>query len=104
MVETALRRRGTSPRPANGGRGRGGQGPVLTRKDRIAGGLVGMNKNGSLVSNQSVTAGGFGNYAKYTFGPVSATNGDVIRVWMYSSAISGNPGHYVVIDDAALTK
>ena len=28
---------------------------------------------------------------------------DMIHVWMYSPAISGSPGHYVVIDDASLT-
>jgi phospholipase C len=67
----------------------------------VAGGLVGANVNGSSVGSSNVNAQGFGVYQQYSVS-FSAQAGDVIRVWMYSPAIAGNPGHYVVIDDASV--
>ncbi len=63
------------------------------------GGDVGVNVNDSTVAWQAVEVRGFGNYgAPYTM-TFTATQGDTIRVWMFSPATPG----YVVIDDVSLT-
>src|SRR4051794_15487368 len=67
----------------------------------VAGGLVGANVNGTGVATANVVAHGFGQYQLYAM-PFLVNAGDTIRVWLYSPAIPGNPGHYVVIDDASL--
>ena len=63
------------------------------------GGLVGVNVNGVNVAASEVLTRGFGNYGSPYTMTFSASQGDVIRVWMYSPASRG----YVVIDDATLT-
>ena len=65
-----------------------------------AGGLVGVNVNGVTVATSKVIAHGFGNYGAPYAMTFSASQGETIRVWMYSPATPG----YVVIDDATLTR
>ena len=62
-----------------------------------AGGLVGANVNGATAASSAVAAAPFGRYSLYSM-TLSASAGDVIRVWMYSPALPG----YVVIDDVSL--
>jgi hypothetical protein len=50
------------------------------------------------VAVSKVLRGGFGNYGKHVM-PFSASQGDTIRVWMFSPATRGD----VVVDDATLT-
>jgi hypothetical protein len=62
------------------------------------GGRVGVSVNGVTVAVSGVRRGGFGNYGTPHVIPFSASQGDTIRVWMYSPASRG----YVVVDDATL--
>jgi hypothetical protein len=64
-----------------------------------AGGLVGANVNGALAASNAVEPGNFGDYSVYTMS-FRASEGDAIRVWMYSPATPG----YVVIDDVSLAR
>src|SRR5439155_10266642 len=59
------------------------------------GGLVGVNVNGATAGSRDVTVTNWSQYAQYTM-TFTANVGDTIHVWMYSPAISGSPGHYVV--------
>jgi hypothetical protein len=52
--------------------------------------------NGVTAASSAVAAAPFGLFAVSM--PLSASAGDVIRVWMYSPALTG----YVVIDDVSL--
>jgi probable HAF family extracellular repeat protein len=65
-----------------------------------AGGYVGADVNGAAAALMAVDVRGFRNYgAAYTM-TFTASQGDTIRVWMYSPATPG----YVVIDDVSLTQ
>jgi hypothetical protein len=64
-----------------------------------AGGLVGVDVNGTTVTTSKVIKRGFGNYGAPYVMTFSALKGDSIRVWMYSPPTYG----YVVVDDATLT-
>jgi hypothetical protein len=59
------------------------------------GGLVGVNRNGRLITSFPVQVGGYQNYT----GVVFAGAGDLIRVWMYAPPTPG----YVAIDDVIFT-
>ncbi|MFN8067007.1 MAG: hypothetical protein U0P82_19600 [Vicinamibacterales bacterium] len=63
-----------------------------------AGGLAGVNVDGSTANMVQIDPTDFGDYRRYTM-TFTAAAGSTIRVWMYSPA---SPG-YVVIDDASLT-
>ena len=67
---------------------------ISATSDR-AGGLVGVNVDGSTANSAQVEPRGFLNYSRYAM-TFTAAAGSTIRVWMYSPA---SPG-YVVIDDA----
>lgn len=70
---------------------------IYAAADR-AGGLVGVDLNGTAIVWRDVDPGPFGDYHLYTM-TFEANGGDRIRIWMYSPA---SPG-YVVIDDATLS-
>ncbi|MGE0449870.1 MAG: hypothetical protein AB7Q29_09845 [Vicinamibacterales bacterium] len=62
------------------------------------GGLVGANVNGRLAASETVAPRGFAAYGTPYVMTLSASLGDIIKVWMYSPA---SPG-YVVVDDVSL--
>jgi probable HAF family extracellular repeat protein len=72
---------------------------IYANADR-PGALVGANVNDETAASAEVAIRGFGNYGDAYVLTFHATQGDTIRVWMYSPAVPG----YLVIDDAVLTR